>query len=318
MAEQKGRGMVRKREPSWSDLELWMEEEQAVASLPTIKEKEPDTLTEEAAVVEDDLVKNGDDERPPELPPDDSLEYPPSLPKEGPPSMMVKDESQQLPQDDDDDSLPPPDDISLSKSSERTLDESTQSRGLHKEESFQGEPPLPPEGEPPLLTFDDSSEALSWEQDEQEQLNTSSSLQSTPLHISGESTPHRTLQTADQVIADEVIAESPPPKEATDNTIMTSTSSSSGGSSEAELSGGGLQSANGLTESGGGLPSHNGLPVNEDKRPSSEHDERLSEAPSLELDTSFEQDNVFTITLKKGFRGLGFMLDKQRSLAEGM
>ena len=313
MAEQKGRGMVKKREPSWSDLELWMEEEQAVASLPTIKERE---LTEEAAVVDDNLVKNGDDEGSPELPPDDSLEYPPSLPEEGPPSMMVEDESQQLPQDDDDDNLPPPDDINLSKSSERTLDESTQSRGLHKEESFQGEPPLPPEGEPPLLTFDDSSEALSWEQDEQEQstqLNTSSSLQSTPLHVSGGSTPHQTLQTADKVIA-----ESSPPKEAVDDTTMTNASSSSGGSSEAELSGGGLQSANGLTESGGGLPSHNGLPVNEDKRPSSEHDERLSEAPSLEIDTSFEQDNVFTVTLKKGFRGLGFMLDKQRSLAEGM
>ena len=308
MAEQKGRGIVRKREPSWSDLELWMEEEQAVTSLPTIKERE---LTEEAAVVDDDLVKNGDDEGSPELPPDDSLEYPPSLPEEGPPSMMVEDESQQLPQDDDDGL--PPDDTNLSKSSERTLDESTQSRGLHKEESFQGEPPLPPEGEPPLLTFDDSSEALSWEEDEQEQLNTSGSLQSTPLHVSGGSTLHQTLQTADQVIA-----ESPPPKEAVDDLTMTNSSSSSGGSSEAELSGGGLQSANGLTESGGGLPSHNGLHVNEDKRPSSEHDERLSEAPSLEMDTSFEQDNVFTVTLKKGFRGLGFMLDKQRSLAEGM
>lgn len=324
MAEQKGRGMVRKREPSWSDLEPWMEEEQVVASLPTIKEREPDTLIKEAAVVDNNLAKNGDDERPPEippeLPPDDSLanieEYPPPLPEEGPPSMMVEDEFQPLPQDDDDDGLPPPDDSNLSKSSKRTLDESTQSRGLHKEESFQGEPPLPPESEPPLLTFDDSSEELSWERDEQEQstqLNTSGSLQSTPLHISGDSTPHHTLQTAD-----EVIAESPPPKEAVDDTTVTNTSSTSGGSSEAELSGGGLQSGSGLTESGGGLPSPNGLTVNEDKQPSSEHDKRLSEAPSLELDTSFEQDNVFTITLKKGFRGLGFMLDKQRSLAEGM
>jgi hypothetical protein len=121
--------------------------------------------------------------------------------------------------------------------------------------------------------------------------------------------------------------ESPHPKEAVDDstvtntsTTTTSTSTSSSSTSQAELSGGGLPSANGLTVSGGGFPSTNGLTVNEDtaKKPSSEHAERLSEGPSVELDTSFEQDNVFTITLRKGFRGLGFMLDKQRSLAEGM
>ena len=35
--------------------------------------------------------------------------------------------------------------------------------------------------------------------------------------------------------------------------------------------------------------------------------------------TSFDEagKSTFTVTLKKGFRGLGFMLDKQRSLAEG-
>ena len=38
---------------------------------------------------------------------------------------------------------------------------------------------------------------------------------------------------------------------------------------------------------------------------------------NVELDTSLEQDNVFTVTLRKGLRGLGIMLDRQHSLAEG-
>lgn len=355
MAEQKGRGVARKREPSWSDLEPWVEE-QAVASLPTIKEGAPDAVIKDEAV-KDELGKDDDDEKPPEippeLPPDDSLanieEYPPSLPEEGPPSIM-EDESQQLPQGDGDGDgdLPTPADANLSedeKSNERTLDESTHGRGLHKEESFRGEPPLPPEGEPPLLTFDESSEELSWEQDEQEHsthecLNTSSSPQSTPLHVSGDTphstlphiadpTPHQTVQMSDE---EPVVAESPQPEEAVDDAIMTNTStttsSSDNGSSASEveageLGGGKLSSVNGLavtTPSDGGLPSASGLLVDEDpakRLSSSEHGDGLSEVQSLELDTSLEQDNVFTVTLKKGFRGLGFMLDKQRSLAEG-
>ena len=374
MAEQMGRGMVRKREPSWSDLEPWMEE-QAVASLPTIKERGPDAVIEEKAV-KDELVSDGDDERPPEippeLPPDDSLanieEDPPPLPEEGPPSMIEDESQQQLPQDDAD--LPPDTNVSEDeKSNERTLDESTHSRGLHKEESFQGEPPLPPEGEPPLLTFDESSEELSWEQEHSthQQLNTSDSPHSTPLHISGsdppqstplhisgsdpshstplhvngsdppqptplhisddppqstpmhisddppqstlvhsgDSTSHQTLQMTDE---EPVMAQ---PKEAVDDATNTSISGSSSSTGEAAETG----------ELSGGLPSANGLTVNEDtatKQPSSEHNDRLSETESLQLDTSLEQDNVFTITLRKGFRGLGFMLDKQRSLAEGM
>ena len=338
MAEQKGRGIARKREPSWSDLEPWMEE-QVVASLPTIKEKGPDAVIEEEAV-KDELVNDGNDERPPEippeLPPNDSLanfeEDAPSLPEEGPPSMIEDESQQQLPQDNED--LPPDSNLSEDeKSNKRILDESTHSRALHKEESFQGEPPLPPEGEPPLLTFDESSEELSWEQEHSthEQLNGSDSPQSTPLHISsdpsqstalhtssdppqsipahiGDSTPHQTLQ---MTAEEPVTAESSQPKEAVDDAINTSSSSSRSSTSEAAEAG----------ELSGGLPSANGLTGNKDtatKQPSSEHDDGLNEAESLQLDTSLEQDNVFTITLRKGFRGLGFMLNKQRSLAEGM
>ena len=384
MAKQKGRGMVGKREPSWSDLEPWMEEEVVSSSLPTIKESGPGAIVEkEDEVVEDELMENGDDEIPPEippelppddsippelppddsippellpddsippeLPPDDSLanieEYPPSIPEEGPPSMM-EDDSQQLPQDSDDGR---PTDSNLSeeeKPFEQTLDESTHSKGLHKEESFQGEPPLPPEGEPPLLTFDESSEELSWEQAQQEnitqQLSTSDSPphspsphiidspQSTPLHISGNTpqsttlpiadiTPHQTVQIADEKT---VIAQSTPPlKGVVDDTTVTSTSPPTT-SESGELSGEARPpSPNSfdLSENSEGLPSANGLTLNKEtaEQPSSEHSNRLSEAPSVELDTSLEQDNVFTVTLKKGFRGLGFMLDKQRSLDEG-
>ena len=300
MAEQKGRGMAKKREASWSALEPWMEQ-QAMASLPTIKERGGETALDEEAI-EDEPAKDGDDERlpevPGELPPDDSLanieEDPPALPEDGPPSMM-EDETQQLIQDNED--LPPHSNLSEDeKSNERTQDESTHSRGLHKEESFQGEPPLPPEGEPPLLTFDESSEELSWEQAEQdhsshELLNTTDSTpQSTPIH---------TVNMTDEQL---VIAESAQPKEAIEDNTNTSTSSS-----EAEPS--------------AGLPTTNGLALHNDTtvntKPSSEYDDKSNEAESLQLDTSLEQENVFTISLKKGFRGLGFRLDKQRSLAEG-
>ena len=301
MAEQKGRGMARKREASWSDLEPWMEQ-QVMASLPTIKERGGGDTALDKEATEDEPVKDGDDERPLEIPqefpPDDPLanieEDPPSLPGDGPPSMM-EDDSHQLAQDDED--LPPDSNLlEDEKSNERTQDKSTHSIGLHKEESFQGEPPLPPEGEPPLLTFDESSdEELSWEQAEQDHstLNKSDSPQSTPLY---------TMCMTDE---EPVIAESPQPKEATDGCTDTSTSSS-----EAELNVG-LPTANGLT-----VHVHDDTAVN--AKTSSEHDDKSSEAESLQLDTSLEQENVFTISLKKGFRGLGFMLDKQRSLAEGI
>ena len=291
MAEQKGRGMTRKREPSWSDLEPWMEQH-LVTSMPTIEERGGDVALEDQAT-EDGPWKDGDDrppEIPPELPPDDPPsnveECPPSLPEEEPPSMM-EDDSQQLPQDGEN-VLPHSNLSEDEQSNERTHDESTHSRLLHKEESFQGEPPLPPEGEPPLLTFDESNEELSWELAEQDR--------STEQLHSPHSTAQQTMHISD---GEPIISESPQLQEATDTSSISSSSEAEGRDLSA------------------GLPPANGLLTVATTEPHSEHDDRSDEADSLQLHSSLEQDNVFTISLKKGFRGLGFMLDKQRSLAEG-
>ena len=273
------------REVSWTDFEPWLEhQEQQVSSLPTITEQGGEKALEEETKHDEPAMKDCSErpslETPPELPPSNLSqsnieEEPPSLPEYGPPSMMEDDLTSEL---------------SLSKDEQLCMNDTTLgNKLLHKEESFQGEAPIPPEGEPPLLTFDESSEELSWEQERAEQEDYTEQVHSSE---SWYSTDHQ--MTYMQANEEDLRL-----REATDsNNVSSSSSKVEYLKLSAEFS-----TDSRLSNASAKPPPNDDMSHGDD---------------SLELDTSMEQESVFTVSLKKGFRGLGFLLDKERSLAEGI
>ena len=284
LSKQKVKGM-RKMEVSWTELEPWMEQ-QPIKPLTTIKEGGEGSTGREAADVE---VAEDADELATQLPGDDppsvAEEEPPSLPEEGPPSLIEED----LPNDDEN-MLPQ---LSLSEDSQSEAHiENTKRHCLQKEASVEedtpegpllphvGEPPFPPEGEPPPPPQGEppSNEELSWEQTSDQPECVPGHDQSTAL-----SSAEVATSTAEQR---ELISFTTAATEDVDFTR-------------------GQATADGHETEPFSTPTHNTSGSTEDD--------------SFKLNASFDEvdKNIFTVTLKKGFRGLGFLLDKERSQAEG-
>lgn len=297
MSLQRGKG-VRKREVSWTDLDPWTKQ-QLAKTLSSIKERGNSSRDEDGVVAETDALQESESTgEQPHLPDKEPLsmeeeDEPPCLPPDGPPSL-IEDETQELPQGDENMSH----DLSLPKEAELLADRTSIEAAQQLEDSdsypsmplqgesllppeevhLQEEPPLPPEEEAPLPPQGEPPLLLSDEEKEESSFN--SDLES----ISSEATPDH-----------EVRVQSPhsPPALSVDEELATSVGESS------EFT---------VTESR----------VTSEVFSKSSLD-KSSKDDSFHLSASFDEaaSDVFTVHLKKGFRGLGFMLNKQRSLAEG-
>lgn len=300
---------LRRNEVSWTELQPWMEQ-QPLKSLVTIKERE-ENCTEEL-----DELEHGE-QLPPQLPDDDPPsvmeEELPSLPEEGPPSLIENELSNHS-----EDMLP---ELSLSEENkskahgnERTTTAATKRLHFQKQTSVaedtslltkeepsliceeechlspegelsilpEGELPPPPQGEPPL---DESNDELSWEQEQ--------SPDHGPTHPEhdlskqGHLRPHHASHTCNDDKLTAIAAEQTGSTVATANPGFTN----------------GQPTISGHMTKRSSIPSISGS----------------TEDENFQLSNSFDEvdKSIFTVILKKGFRGLGFMLDKQRSLAEG-
>lgn len=275
-------------------------------TLTTIKERE-DNRAEQ--LDEDAPLEHGEG-LPPQLPDDESLslmiEEVPSLPEEGPPSLIENDASK-----DSEDILP-----ELSSSEEnrekRTTIAATKRLRFQKEASVkedvflltkeepsfirEQEHPLPPEGEPPISPerepppppqgeppLDESNDELSWEQEQSPDLR--------PTHAEHGFSEHSHLPLHHMYASDTYNTDA----------LIGSASEQTGSTMPTTRAG----FTNGQPTISGHMTEHFSTP-------------NISGSTEDES-TSFDDTgkSIFTVTLKKGFRGLGFMLDKQRSLAEG-
>lgn len=295
MSKQKNKGM--RREVSWSEVELPNTNHQPTKSLPTIEET-GDTILEEAAQDQPVLTLQDHDDKLPELPPDDPPsmieDEPPSLPLGEPPSLPLG----EPPSMTEDETVPPYPALSEDRPAEFLKEETEppllpHGQQLHEEakESFQDEPPVLPQNEPPQLSFDDS---------EGEEL-APVEAQPRPLIEGG--------TVSEQHIKDPVhpYSEDPSCVSNTDESVapaLLDTTVTVIATPETEVAD--------LTDD---LPLTNGLTAEPLSKPVLNE---LDEHESFQLNTSFDQGGIeFTISLKKWFRGLGFMLDKERSIVEG-
>ena len=289
MSKQTGK-QVRRREVSWSDLEPWIEQHRT-QTLEPIKEKNDEIILEE--VTEDSVLRDGE-ELPPELPNNDppSLmeDELPSLPVSEPPSLKedeLKDlpterENLQVDSSQDGGSMTDTNPADTTKHSETNEDEAwRQNEPLLPN---QGDPSLPPQEENLLPPQDEPPRIPEGEPpllmfDDDDVDYEESSWKREEEERRGATPLHQ------EDISDHSYLSVRNSYEQGGTSISFDEESSkftSGATSE-------VLSKHSLTESG--------------------KDESL--------DLSFEEDEVFTVILKKGFRGFGFMLNKQRSLAEG-
>ena len=334
MSQQKGRG-VRKREASWSELNPWGEQ-QVTKSLATITEREDVGGLQEAVESENNSAsskhspKHSAEGPPPDIPaegppPDIPAEGPlPDIPAEGPPP----DTPAEGPPPDIPAEGPPPD---------------TPAEGPPPDIPTEGPPPdTPAEGPPPDIPADVPPLELSADDPTPEAMAVDlSPLPGDAMVTSMEVVPH--LMSSERESSDKeptldedqphsqysseedsdeegevdyppLLPQGEPPMLSLDESNLTLNDEEDGQQLATEE----YDQLHGPAVSGSGV-SATSSPGPEAGSDQSSFNGSTKDDDSFKLSTSFDEAgrSVFTVTLKKGFRGLGFMLDKQRSLAEG-